>query len=337
MKKIVLLLTVLFLFTQTNAQKLTQRLPIHEVFTSSTCGPCYSGNISIQSILDANPNKFTLIKYQMNWPGVGDPYYTTEGGYRRGLYGVNSVPSLFVDGHNYNVGSYNQTQFNNNYNKPVYLEISATHSIIGKTVEVIVTLNPLQDFSGTKNKVFIAIVENKTTGNKMYNGETEFYSVMKKMLPKAIGRPLGNLTNGTPVSFTESYTFPSVNTVEEFYDLSVVVWAQNTTTKEVYQSAWSFKTAGINNNNNPNNGIISLFPNPVSSSAFVKYIVNNNQDVEINIYNILGEKVYTDKKGVLQNGIHTSEINCENLENGFYILKLTIGNTVFLDKLNVLN
>ncbi|MEZ5197672.1 MAG: hypothetical protein R2764_15170 [Bacteroidales bacterium] len=37
----------------------------------------------------------TLVKYQMNWPGVGDPYYT-EGGAERNYYGVSWVLGWLV-------------------------------------------------------------------------------------------------------------------------------------------------------------------------------------------------------------------------------------------------
>ncbi len=44
-----------------------------------------------------NPGEYSLIKYQMNWPGNGDPYYTEEGGVRRDYYGVSSVPDLYIN------------------------------------------------------------------------------------------------------------------------------------------------------------------------------------------------------------------------------------------------
>lgn len=52
------------------------RKSLHEVFTSSTCPPCKPGNEMLQSILDVKSQKFTVIKYQYNFPGTGDPYYT---------------------------------------------------------------------------------------------------------------------------------------------------------------------------------------------------------------------------------------------------------------------
>ena len=56
--------------------------PLYEVFTSSTCGPCAYANPILDAVLEANPGTHSLVKYQMNWPGSGDPYYTAEGGVR---------------------------------------------------------------------------------------------------------------------------------------------------------------------------------------------------------------------------------------------------------------
>jgi thiol-disulfide isomerase/thioredoxin len=66
--------------------------PLFELFTSSTCGPCVEAHEVLDELFENNPNEYASIKYQMNWPGSGDPYYTEEGGVRRDYYNVNSIP-----------------------------------------------------------------------------------------------------------------------------------------------------------------------------------------------------------------------------------------------------
>ena len=76
-----------------------QRTPMLEVFTSSTCPPCVQGNINLKDVLsNYSQTDYTLLKYQMSWPGSGDPYYTQEAGDRRTFYSVNSVPRFEIDG-----------------------------------------------------------------------------------------------------------------------------------------------------------------------------------------------------------------------------------------------
>ncbi|GBL36305.1 hypothetical protein EMGBS15_19000 [Filimonas sp.] len=57
-----------------------QRIPLFEVFTSSTCPPCNPGNTNYHSIVDTKPaGDFVTIKYQQDFPGTGDPYCTSRG------------------------------------------------------------------------------------------------------------------------------------------------------------------------------------------------------------------------------------------------------------------
>ena len=89
------------LLTQTIsiAEREVARRPLLESFTSSTCPPCAPFNINFfNNFVATNFDNLSVIKYQMNWPGAGDPYYTPEGGTRRMYYGINSVPSMVVEG-----------------------------------------------------------------------------------------------------------------------------------------------------------------------------------------------------------------------------------------------
>jgi len=202
----------------------------------------------------------------------------------------------------------------------------------------------------TRFKHFLQIHSPGSFWSKKTNGETEFTYVMKKMIPNANGTSIGSLTAGTAVNFDGHHEFkgsfrlPSSaqdpidhsieHSVEEFSDLNVVVWVQNTSTKEVFQSAWATNNVGINNQASKN-GIIELFPNPANSQAYVRYSIEDNQNVNIKIYNILGEVVYSENKGYENSGYHTSVLDVNNFSEGLYILKLTIGNNVFTKKLNI--
>ena len=101
----------------------------------------------------------------------------------------------------------------------------------------------------------VAIIENTTFNNVGTNGLTEFHHVMKKMVPDQEGTSLENLTRGEEISLQFSYTFQgeyddstgysnpvdhsSAHTVEEFDDLSVIVFIQDNDSWQVLQSAWS--------------------------------------------------------------------------------------------------
>ncbi len=217
--------------------KTIQRRVLHEVFTSSTCGYCPPANSNIDDIVlsPSNYDDCTLIKYQVHWPGAGDPYQTSMAAARVNYYGVSGVPAFFVDA-NDDVGgtSYSQSHLNSHLEEPAYFSIEGEHTIVGNQVEVEVTIVPEIDFIGICH---VVVVEKETTGNVGSNGETEFHYVAMAMLPSSSGTAV-NLTAGEEYSYTVSKDMSSTF-VEEMYDLEVVMFLQAVSTKEVMQSNYS--------------------------------------------------------------------------------------------------
>jgi hypothetical protein len=219
------------------------RKPSFEEFTSSTCAPCASFNTSFNPWTEQHADEITLIKYQMNWPGSGDPYYTAEGGVRRNYYGVSYVPwpqcnGAYVD---YNIGAV-QAAFNEAIQKPGLAKIAASHTIDGTTITVNANILPFAGF--TDFRAHIIVIENLTTGNVASNGETEFHHVMMKMMPGADGTVL-NMLDREAVNLTSSFDLSGTN-VEEFDDLSVVVLFQDFASKEIFQSEYSIEEGVYN-------------------------------------------------------------------------------------------
>jgi hypothetical protein len=236
---------------------LVYRRPMYEEFTSSTCAPCASFNAStFNPFIAAHGNEITLVKYQMNWPGVGDPYYTAEGGVRRAYYGVNAVPDLYVDG---KVCATNTNGVNNAFNTSkstlTYLEIQSSHEIQGNNVIIDCNILPYANYSGVT--VQIAVIERKTTQNVMSNGETEFHNVMMKMVPDATGS-LVTLT--ADQAYNLKYTVDMTGTnVEEMSDLMVAIFVQ-ASNKEILNSNYSTETGSM---------IVSMTPADGSSNVSV--------------------------------------------------------------------
>lgn len=212
------------------------RKPAFEEFTSSTCGPCASFNTSFNPWTEQHAEDITLVKYQMDWPGAGDPYYTEEGGVRRNFYGVSYVPwpqcnGAYVD---YTIGAV-QAAFDECILKPGIAKIASAHTLNGTEITVNANILPFADF--TDFRAHIIVIENVTTGNISSNGETEFHHVMMKMMPDANGTTL-NMNDREAVTLTETFDLSGTN-IEEFDDLSVVVLFQDFATKEIFQSEYS--------------------------------------------------------------------------------------------------
>lgn len=203
-----------------------------EEFTSSTCGPCASFNTSFVPWCLQHPD-ITLVKYQMNWPGSGDPYYTAEGGQRRTYYGVSYVPDLFGNGTRVNTNiSAVQTAYDQGKNLTSYIDIASSFTITGTTIHITTNILPWDNVGNVK--VLTIVMEKVTTGNVASNGETEFHHVMMDMMPDASGATV-NLQYGTPVQLLYNVDLSSTN-VEEYDDLLVAVLVQNQSSKEMLQS-----------------------------------------------------------------------------------------------------
>ena len=310
-------------------QNTVKRTPCNEMFTSATCGPCYNGNINLTNGLNNVPDgNYTVIKYQMSWPGNGDIYYTEEGGTRRTVYGINSVPALILDGQSASVSDYS-TAYNISAVVPSFVTITGTYSIDERTIYVDASITPSNDMPPGTYTAHIVVIENKTTGNVATNGETEFYNVMHKMLPNANGTAV-TLTKDQEVTLSESYRFPEDANVEEMDDLSVVLLVQNNSTLEVMNSAYAIEASAVEEGTDSDgSGIAGMFPNPATENIYVRFVTNGQNNVNIDIYDISGNKLSSNNFGSVSDGIHTEALSVSNLTSGTYIMKLSIGDKTF--------
>lgn len=216
----------------------TQQIPVLEEFTSSTCGPCANFNASFVPWCQQHDDDIVLVKYQMNWPGSGDPYYTLEGGTRRTYYGVSYVPDLFGNGSRVNT---NVSAVQTFYNAASLLEsqilIRSSFKITGTSINVTTNILPFADYGSLK--VHNVVCENITTGNATSNGETEFHHVMMDMIPDANGATV-DLEDRVPVSLNYNVNLSGTN-VEEYDDLLVAVMIQNQNTKAMMQGKYALE------------------------------------------------------------------------------------------------
>lgn len=220
------------------------RKPLFEEFTSSTCSPCKTFNLGFVPWCNTNEDNITLVKYQMNWPGSGDPYYTEEGGVRREYYGVGYVPDLYCNGSQVPT---DMAAVQNAYDQEILklgmMKIAATHTLNGHIITVDASVLPFSDFPNCM--VQIVVMEKVTHNNATTNGETSFEHVMMKMIPDANGSAF-SFTDRVPVNITETVDLTGTH-VEEWDDLIVAVFVQHISTKEVYQSAYSIENGTLAN------------------------------------------------------------------------------------------
>ena len=288
MKKIALLLVGVLLYTGSLFSQ-SQRLVLAEEFTNASCGPCASQNPAFDALLSQNTDKITSVKYHMSWPGP-DPMYTqntVDNNARRGVYGIDGVPHVQMDGNWWNgmPSGVTQTRINNAYAIPSPFEIQVHFELSddNQVINVSTLVNVTENMSGSNLRLFVVVIEkyihfNSPPGG---NGEKDFYNVMKKILPDKNGMVLkSSYTAGEYFISTDSWELANVYNNDE---LSVVAFVQDMSTKEVFQAG-----------NGSTDPLVPLFSNDVeitnlyyatdkncSGNMTPKVKIRNNSNEEI--------------------------------------------------------
>ena len=324
-----------------------QRVVLHEVFTSSTCTYCKGGNESLTKVLDAkDANKWACVKYQYNFPGSGDPYYTSEVTTREDFYGgIPGVPHLFCDGNEFDdhPGYYTTGEFDRMANIPAAAKTtsSASVNVNNQKVDFNVTINPVTTLTNPNLRLFAAIVEKETFNNKKTNGETVFHYVLKKFITNVNGENI-NFTVNTPITRNYSYTFKgsyrlpansnspinhnSEHSVEDHNALLVVYWIQDIVTKEVFQAGKADPNPSYQSRVSVEEIVltsgVAIYPNPANDNL---NILTADPIKEVVIHNLLGQKL-----GVYNGNVTTIPVS--DLAKGMYVITIKTENRVFNQK-----
>jgi len=212
----------------------TERTVMIEHFSSCTCPHCPSADAIMATLTANNPDKFTYVKYEMNWPGLGDPYYTEEGEAMREYYQVYGIPDLFFDSKDIYYQDINQNKFDSLCASYGFADIKGTFTVTGNTVNISVDVLSHFDMSGYS--LMVSVNEKTTTENN----RDEFHHVMMKMVPDPEGTDFNlNAKESKHFEFTQDMTGTFV---EEMDDLEVAVWIQKKETKEIVNSYFLYET-----------------------------------------------------------------------------------------------
>lgn len=362
MKKQLFSITALLAATILSASAQEKRVPLFEMFTSSTCPPCNPGNAALDGVLSSKPaTEYALVKFQQYFPGTGDPYTTAEGKgrflsyYNAGASSV-AVPEMHINGGNglnpNSSGAINDTKYNAAKDEAATYKLSGTYSVVNKVVTANLKYTAIS--AGTAPVLYVAIVESKTVRNVKTNGETEFHNVMKKMLPTQNGT---TLTEAVGVEGTKSLTFTfqgnyrlpangavsnfindaTENSVEDFNNLKVVAWVQGSD-KKVYQAANLTKSGGTGVSQVSNTvGSVEVYPNPTSNLVHINLNMKEQDEVSATIVSLTGAVVA--KQSLKTNpGKNTMTFDTQSLAAGLYnIIIFDSNNNSFAQRVSVVH
>ncbi len=167
---------------------------------------------------------------------------------------------------------------------------------------------------------------------------TRFASVALDEMPSTSGTSLGAFTpnaNQTlnlswkrnhPDSYDRSL-YPYDSSASEHLTVFIQADAGIATVgipnKYVLQSA-SKQISIVNGVQDLTDGVdFNLYPNPTSKMTNLYFTLDQEQHLSVQMYNMLGEQVYSNDFGTMSAGDHLVNINCATFQSGVYFVRIT--------------
>jgi hypothetical protein len=302
------------------------RVILVEEFTNTDCPPCATQNPAFDALLEQNriAGKMSMIKYHAPWPGPNDPmnvfntldiadrlYYYASPGLPNGLINGILIPN---DCGNY-LGApacLDQTDIDSVYAIPSVFQIQIANNVSGNDMIMNITVTSLVNNPLTSLKLRTVVVEDTILYSTPpgTNGETDFYQVMRAMMPNETGTTLPPMTANQTMSF--NFVWP-INSPADPSQLRTVAFIQDDNNHKVYQSSiTNFITVGMKEYLQDIS--VSLYPNP--SSTYINIACNVGIE-HVYVFNMLGEKVDEwQVNGKFFNG------NIAAFSSGIYLVKI---------------
>jgi len=344
---IVLAALLMAVFTAIPANA-TDRLVLAEMFTNTSCGPCYNANLTLDQLVNAHPNEFVAIRYHVWWPSNNDPFYrynTSENTVRTNYYGVSGVPALkvdgFIDGGGY--PSYWSRILNRYYmESPMEIVLSGNYDEDSNSGTLDISITATDDYYYDSLYVRIALTE-----TDLYwpapNGLNYHDQVMRDMIPNAFGTGF-DISYGETVDFSESFACPSQLVLE---NCELVVWVQSDYLREVYQTARiRVEDLGPVSIDDVTELPVSFslnqnYPNPFNAGTTISYNLEKENQVTIDIYDLNGRQVAVIADGIQPAGNHQViwdgvDSNGSPVSSGVYFYRMSTNSESFVKRMVLL-
>jgi hypothetical protein len=190
-----------------------------------------------------------------------------------------------------------------------------------------------------------------TYGDSLYPDVFNFPTVAEDMLPSESGTTLGAFTPESTqtlsLSWTKDHPWGANPKVDKYDSLCpgvhLTVFIQTDAqfysqpAHYVFQSASDaavnyVNTTGVNNVNEDISNL-KLYPNPASTKTNLTFTLTESENVNVSVYNVLGENIFSVDKGMMNAGQQTVVINSSGFTPGVYILRMNTGNSTTTQRL----
>lgn len=318
------------------------RKVLAEMFTSTTCPPCYAADLYYFHTWLPNyggADQIVTVAYHVWWPPPGnDPMYLanpTPVQTRNSYYGNNEAPNMRIDGFTNGGSNYStwpgaiEPRFLDA--SPITITLSGTRT--GNTLDLRASIFAEAVVNSTNWRVHWVVVEDSI--NEPQNTGSGYVPFIhnwahRGMYPDANGSAI-TISQGQTVNIDRAITLSS-NWVAN--NCKVIVFVQNNGDKKVQNAEVKQVSTllGVTDQNKlPRTFSLSQnYPNPFNPTTTLTYLLSSRVPVSLKIYNLLGEEVRELVSGIQDAGTYPVEwdgtaIDGRVLPSGVYTYQLVAG------------
>ena len=337
----------------------TKKVVIEEA-TGAWCGYCPDGAVKLMQILQAYPDD--AIGYAIH---NGDGMAFTNGNTINTAY-ISGFPSGLVDRFKFaDASSVEQdrgewmTRVGERLSHIVPVSIDLTNSYNPTTRAL--TVNVTAEFFGNSQgdiRLNCIIVEDSVSGSGSQYDQVNYYNTTASHPMYGLGDPilgyqhrhvLRSLLGGSwgtagiissSVSAGQTFTKTYTTTLTSTWNASriklvalVQRYNANSDSREILNASEHELTIVTGMENITNNVIWSVYPNPFYNITNVSYVLENESDVNISVYDNTGKLVYNQINGKMSAGNHFTDIDGSEWSAGMYLIQIRAGESVFSKKI----
>jgi hypothetical protein len=185
------------------------------------------------------------------------------------------------------------------------------------------------------NVINVVFLENGVIGYQSGGGSNYVHNhILRHMLTGQWGEVITTPISGTLITKTYNYTVPlSYNGIVpniDNCDITIFVTRADNKTTHTGITIPAKNGGGATSLPESNIGInnLNVFPNPLNGTSIVTFNLENAENTSIELFSLLGTKIFHKELGNLGMGNHQVSldfINEFNLSDGIYLLKLNAG------------
>jgi len=267
----------------------------------------------MDAIFDRYEGQVAPVRYHVNWPNSGDPFYLynwSEVNTRKNYYLVNYVPTFRFDGKYLgdpsDFGTYAQwynfvrSTFDSLLTVPSKIRINMEQTRETDSVHVSFDVVVVDSMSASFN-IFLAVTEDTAM-----IGYYPFENVFRDMVPDAAGYA-ATLNTGDSLHFDWAYRLVASSNAE---DLITTIFVQKPGSKKVMQTL-SAKVPTVSTDVAAADVPLRIVldqntPNPFNPRTKIHYALDEARPVRLSVFDMAGRLVAELESGVAAEGAHSA-------------------------------